>query len=74
MKCQHCNGTGEEPDNAKIGANLRLLRKRHLYSGRTVARLMGISAAYLSDLELGRRRWSSKLIESYQTTVTHPRE
>lgn len=40
----------------------RLERKKGL---RETARALGISAPYLSDLELGRRGWSPRLVAAY---------
>lgn len=59
--CQYCNGTGQEIDQAKWGAEMRRLRKEKGISGRQMAKLLHISAPYLSDLELGRRHWSTDL-------------
>jgi hypothetical protein len=56
--CPHCNGSGKVADNALIGAEMRMRRKAAKKSLRAVAETCGWSAAYLSDLELGRRAWS----------------
>jgi hypothetical protein len=61
-KCDQCEGTGRVKSNFYA----RQRRERMGLSLRTVARLMNISAAYLSDLELGRRPWSEKLIKRFQ--------
>lgn len=71
MTCKHCNGTGKVLDHASIGSEMRSLRMKRGLSCRSVSKGMGISAPYLSDLELGRRNWSSKLIDLYKFTVTH---
>lgn len=44
-------------DHEKTGENARRLRKQARVSLREVARRLGVSAAYLSDLERGRRGW-----------------
>lgn len=47
-------------------------RKSRLESGKAqkdMAKSMGISAAYLSDLEAGRRDWSEELIEKFDKAI-----
>jgi predicted transcriptional regulator len=44
-------------DHEKTGENARRLRQQARVSLREVARRLGVSAAYLSDLERGRRGW-----------------
>lgn len=58
--CRRCHGTGVEVDERAIGLLMRAGRERCELSLRAAARKLGISAAYLSDLELGRRHWSEK--------------
>lgn len=48
---------------------MRKLRKGAGLGLREVARKMGLSAAYISDLELGRRGWSGDLIRAYQKAI-----
>lgn len=48
---------------------MRALRKASGKALREVARTMGNSAAYLSDLELGRRGWNQELINRYRIAV-----
>lgn len=65
--CSRCGGTGVEIDDQATGSKLRADRQRLAgLTLREVARRMGLSAAYLSDLELGRRRWNAGLIERYR--------
>jgi|TARA_Y100000310_G_scaffold334199_1_gene413364 transcriptional regulator with XRE-family HTH domain len=48
------------------------MRRARTASGlslRQVAEQMGISAAYLSDLERGRRGWSKQLIDDFETAI-----
>lgn len=57
--CPKCNGAGKILSQTAIGRQLRHLRKQSGKSLRTVATMMGISAPFLSDCELGRRRLSA---------------
>lgn len=67
--CEWCNGTGERENAAYRGQEMRKLRQASGLSLRRVAELMEFSAAYISDLELGRRDWSEKLIKSYERVL-----
>jgi predicted transcriptional regulator len=67
--CPRCNGTGRLTDDKATGARMRAMREGRGLSGREVARRMGFSAAYVCDLELGRRIWSTKVIELYLTAI-----
>lgn len=67
--CQRCNGTGVEPDPAAIGQQMRVLRETVGRRQNEVAKKMGISAAYLSDLELGRRDWSADIINRFKKAL-----
>lgn len=71
-KCKHCDGTGVEQDSAAIGLAMRQAREKSGQSGRETAKRMGISAAYLSDLELGRRHWGSKQLEAFRIAIKNP--
>lgn len=61
--CKRCAGTGLEPDHSETGKLMRSKREDTGVSLRTVATAMEISAPYLSDMELGRRGWSSEMIQ-----------
>lgn len=54
-----------EPDPVAIGAKMRESREKRGLSMREVARRMGYSAAFVSDLELGRRTWSQVAFQKY---------
>ena len=45
-------------DNTTTGSLARKQRKQASKSLRAVAKSMGVSVAFLSDLELGRRNWT----------------
>lgn len=51
------------------GRDLRDQRLAKGIKASFVHRTMGISGAYLSDLEADRRHWSDKLIEGYRKAV-----
>lgn len=53
----------------KISQDAREIRKAKCLSLRTVATRMGVSAAFLSDRELGNRKWSQKQFEAFQKAV-----
>lgn len=71
-KCKHCDGTGLEQDSVAIGKTMREAREKSGQSGRETAKRMGISAAYLSDLELGRRHWGTKQLEAFRIAIKNP--
>lgn len=48
---------------------MRARRERANMPLRLLGKLLGLSAAYLSDLENGRRRWSRMNIERYEAHV-----
>lgn len=50
-----CTRTVEALDNVKFGAALRRLRADKDISLRSMAKLLGVSAPHLSDMELGNR-------------------
>ena len=64
-KCPRCNGTGKEPNHARIGAELKLLRMTSGITLRAMARKLGISHGFLHQLEAGSRRWNPVLEEWY---------
>ena len=67
--CHFCKGTGKELNNQAVGFALRIAREQSGRSLRDVAKALGVSAAYLSDLELGRRNWSPNRIHAYQAAL-----
>ena len=52
----------KQPDHVATGENARKFRKEQGLSLKRVADRMGITSAYLSDLERGRRNWNEKII------------
>lgn len=67
--CPHCNGTGKVTDHAKLGARLQRQRNRAGLTLREVAKAMGISVSYLSDLEHGRKLWTITKVEFYRQAI-----
>lgn len=67
--CKHCNGSGQTVDHEQLGAMMRKLRLQSKLSLREVARRLEFSAAYLSDLEQGKRNWSEKKIFDYRKAL-----
>jgi hypothetical protein len=58
VSCSHCNGLGLAPDSHGLGRRHRAMRVARGASLRSYAATLGISAAYLCDLESGRRAWN----------------
>lgn len=63
--CRACHGSGHEPDPRAIGKELRRAREERMTSLRSVARELGVTAPYVVDLELGRRKWNEELVGRY---------
>lgn len=64
--CHCCQGTGKELDHREVGLKMRELRKKYRLSLRSLGRRLRLSAPYLSDLELGNRKWNDMLIAAYR--------
>lgn len=60
------------PDNAATGQLMREARKRAGLTLREMARRLGQSAPFVSDLELGRRGWDEKRIEQWADVLVPP--
>lgn len=54
-RCRCCGGSGREPDWRKWGQRIRAARRRKGWTLRELARRARCSAAYICDLEYGRR-------------------
>ena len=63
--CPHCGGDGV----VMRGGALREMRKKARRGLRETARLMGISAAYLCDLENARREFRPELVDKYRKAI-----
>lgn len=69
LPCPKCEGAGTLPNPAKVGPELRLVRKQARISLRQLGAQMGLSATYIKDLEHGRKAWTASLIDRYQEAV-----
>lgn len=69
MKFHTFRVTTWEVDSGLTGQSVRCERERLGLSLRDVARAMGISAAYLSDLERGNRAWKIGRFEQCKKTI-----
>lgn len=59
--CPHCEGTGRVPDWAAIGKLWRKSRRdRDLTQGQ-IAKALGVSVAYISMLEKGKKPWPARM-------------
>ena len=56
-------------DDKKIGIEMREARKKAGLSGRAVAARLGLSPAYICDLELGRRSWNADKRKYYMQAL-----
>lgn len=61
-------------DNAATGQLMREARQRAGLSVREMARRLGQSAPFVSDLELGRRGWNDKRIEQWAKVLLPPND
>ena len=64
-RCPHCLGAGSVIDQRGLGKLLRERRTLFGYTQTAVADAIGISKAYLSDLENGRRDWPDRVFSAY---------
>lgn len=61
--CPHCNGKGCK--RVLNGAALRSVRELKQISLREMARKLGFSASYISDVELGKRQGTENIAKAY---------
>lgn len=73
MSCPECRGTGQVPDPRAIGTAMRAKRKATGLSLSEVARRLDVSAAYVSDLELGHRAWGDAITARYCAALKRKR-
>jgi transcriptional regulator with XRE-family HTH domain len=53
--CRCCGGTGKQPDWRVLGRKVRAARERKGLGLRELARIVGCSAGFVTDIEYGRR-------------------
>jgi predicted transcriptional regulator len=63
IPCQKCAGTGQL--NQVDGTKLRKHREAKGQSLRSLAKGLGFSAAYISDIERNRRACTDEILEAY---------
>lgn len=71
IPCRRCDGSGYEPNHLETGQEMRIMREREGVSLLTLAKACRVSAAYLSDLERGRRNWNERLKVRYLQALDH---
>lgn len=64
--CAYCR---HEVDHASLGHDLRAEREKVGLSQKEVAYAIGLSPAYLCDLELGRRSWTAGRVAKYLAAI-----
>jgi len=64
-RCMRCGGKGW----VEGASALRAKRLKTKASLRSVARLMDITASYLSDLERGKRNWSADMVSRFEVAL-----
>lgn len=67
--CSKCNGSGMQLDDASVGASYRVIREFLELSLRDLARRLNWSASYISDLELGRRQWNTRIMRKFDQAL-----
>lgn len=67
--CPLCHGRGFVVDDVKMGRMYREARLKKKLSLRYVAKRMSYSASFISDLELGRRKWTLDKMYSFDAIL-----
>jgi predicted transcriptional regulator len=67
--CKRCGGTGDEPDQLATGQTLRGMRTSAGISLRRMAKLIGLSHSFLSQLESGQRSWRRSVQKRYEQVI-----
>ena len=70
MECPKCGGSGHVLDPRVQGMMMKREREEKGLSLREVARRMGFTAAYICDMELGRRGWNGAKIKAFRLALT----
>lgn len=69
IPCPRCGGKGEILEDKAVGAEMRAARKKAGLTLWVVGRRLGWSAAYVSDLELGKRGWTAERQRTYLEAI-----
>lgn len=69
MKCQCCNGSGEQVCQKTLGAKMRAARLKADIGLREMARRMVLSPTFIHQLETGTRRWTDRYQRFYQKQI-----
>ncbi len=69
IPCEKCGGSGKLIDQRALGSEMRDLREESGVSLREISRRLRLSAAYISDLERGRRDWADELIAKFKGAI-----
>jgi DNA-binding transcriptional regulator YiaG len=67
--CERCNGSGVDIDDHQTGQAVKECRESKGASLRKVAMICNWSAAYLSDLERGNRRWNKEKMDRVMKAI-----
>lgn len=65
INCPKCKGTGEIENPFYIGQKFKAERIKRDVGLRELARRMGYSPAYISELEHGKKAWSKHLKDRF---------
>lgn len=64
--CHCCGGTGVDIDGVITGESMRDLRLALRLNQSSVAKELGVSNSYVSQLESGKRKWTPELLKAYR--------
>ena len=66
IECPECFGKGKVPDPATVGQELRKMRLSAGLRLKDLARIIGVTSAYLCDIEKGRRAALANILHHYE--------
>lgn len=69
LPCSCCKGTGKVLNSDYAATRMSAYRTKREVSLRAVARKMGLSPGYLSDLENGNRGWTQERVDAFKAAV-----
>jgi predicted transcriptional regulator len=71
QSCPLCGGSGHLEDAVAQGKHMREARLNHGFTLEEMAVRVHKSQPYLSDLELGKRRWSVEMVKQYERALAN---